>query len=347
MKYKGAIIGFGFIAEGHLYAYKNQQMLEITAIADVSPERRERAKDLIHPVKVFDNIDELLEQAEIDFVDVCTPPYARYEIMKKCLKNGKHVIGEKPFLADCEEYKELLSIARDVNAIIYPSHNYKYAPIVRNIYNFMRTKEFGTVLTAHFRTLRVGHALGVTGWEENWRRIPEFSFGGIIRDHGPHSIYVACYLIGQYPISVSCVSGCLNQTFTNTEDTALITLFYEDNVTVLLDLSWCADRRDTFYHIYGSKQNVLIDNDRIIRTNSDGEVEIETIDSHFNDPSHKNWFVEVLNDFSQTLVSGKNDMQLMKESFITCVVIEAAYQSAASNGKIINIKDRISKFTWR
>ncbi len=43
-----------------------------------------------------DNIDELLSSADIDIIDVCTPPSTHHEIAIKAANAGKHIIMEKP-----------------------------------------------------------------------------------------------------------------------------------------------------------------------------------------------------------------------------------------------------------
>ena len=95
----------------------------------------------------------------------------------------------------------------------------------------VRNPGFGDVLGARFRTLRSGHAVGVSEWNPHWRRDPAISGGGILRDHGPHSVYLATHLTGRKPIAVSCLTGNMrNDQYSSTEDTAMLTVRCGDGV---------------------------------------------------------------------------------------------------------------------
>ena len=235
---KGAIIGFGNIAEGHMYGYENNNNLEIVAVVEPCEERQEYIKEFYKSLKIYSNFEELINNENIHFIDVCTPPYCRFKYMKKGLESNLHVIGEKPFLLKKDQYKQLVELALKNNCILYPSHNYKYAPIIKEMESIILNENFGEIIGGFFKTLRIEHAKGNQHWNKNWRRINEFSGGGIIEDHGPHSIYIACLLTKSFPTSISCISGSLNKDFKDNEDTALITLYFQNDFNITLELTW-------------------------------------------------------------------------------------------------------------
>lgn len=334
---KGAIIGFGFIAEGHLAAYNMINELEIVAIVDVNQERLNKARKMIEGVHCYDSFDAMKLVERLDFIDVCTPPYCRYEYMKKGLENGWHVIGEKPFLLEKEQYLKLYKIAIKNHLVLYPSHNYKFAPIMQIAKDITKQECFGNIIGGHFKTYRIGHAKGCKEWKTDWRRKSKYSGGGIIQDHGPHSIYMACHLVGKWPIAVSCICGKLKDDEFDTEDTAWITLHFDDDVNIDIDLTWASNVRNTYYYLHGSKENIFIDNDTIRHFTAIGELDKRLIISEFDDPSHKTWFVDVLIDFCNNVTSGSCRIDLLKESYVTIATIESAYRSASLGGAKVKI----------
>ena len=69
--------------------------------------------------KVVSSYDELLK--ENDIIYVATRPEKRYDIIKKALCNGKHVISESPIALSKDECEELFSLARKNNLVLFDS----------------------------------------------------------------------------------------------------------------------------------------------------------------------------------------------------------------------------------
>jgi predicted dehydrogenase len=92
------VIGSGFIAELHLYAYKRVFGLDAQVVAVVS--RGDHVEDFAkkHKIaKTYRDYKELLADKTVDVVDICTPPSLHADMIVACISAGKHVICEKPF----------------------------------------------------------------------------------------------------------------------------------------------------------------------------------------------------------------------------------------------------------
>ena len=101
---RGAIIGFGEVARnGHWPAYADSREAKIVAVVDRTEERRKAARESLPGVATFATIEELASGAEIDFVDICTPPALHGEPMLDALARGWNVLCEKPLLLDLIE----------------------------------------------------------------------------------------------------------------------------------------------------------------------------------------------------------------------------------------------------
>src|SRR6185295_5651665 len=97
---RGAIVGFGQVAEhGHWPAFAASDSFEIVAVVERSAARRAVATRLNPGVRAVASLDEITD-AEIDFVDICTPPALHKAPMLAALERGWHVICEKPFLLE-------------------------------------------------------------------------------------------------------------------------------------------------------------------------------------------------------------------------------------------------------
>lgn len=342
----GALIGFGVIGMGHAVAYEKVADMTIKAIVDPVPSRRELAKKMFSNINVYATFADMMNNESISFIDICSPPSTHFEYIKNGLKYNCNVIGEKPFLLKTDEYLQVYDLMKLSGKVIYPSHNYKFAPILQKLKKTVAAESFGNIVTGNFRTLRTGHALGIQAWQPNWRRDYNISGGGIVRDHGPHSIYMACSIVDKLPVAVSCIMGNFKKDqFSATEDTAFLTLYFNDNVKFTIDLSWVSDIRNSYYCVIGERETIIVEDDLILHMSTIKGAFKEKIPSEFNDPSHRSWFVSMFSDFLDTVrFPEKKQIPLILEAFMTTLIIEKAYISVQQNGKRIEIVSEIEDF---
>lgn len=334
---KGAIVGFGKIAAGHLAGYRQCEGLSLESIVDVSPERRLIAEESFG-LRAYSTFEELVNSEKLDFIDVCTPPSTHSHYSAKALDCGFHTLCEKPvFLADSSSYRDQLLKIKSSNKLFYPCHNYKFSPIIAEVRKIVESGMLGEIIRADFKTLRLGHALGADEWDPDWRRNLTISRGGILRDHGPHSIYTTMYLTNSVPLSVSCITGRLREGFPQTEDTALVRMRCTNDVEVSFTLSWCASHRSTCYNISGSRGSITVEDDKLTYA-CDGKISKRVISSEFNDPSHKNWFRDMLLDFQKLVKNPSLRDALINESLTTSAVIDAAYDSSIQSGSWVSLE---------
>jgi len=97
-KVRVGLVGCGFAAELHIYAYKRVYGVDVEVAAVAA--RGDRVADFARKHGIRDShrdIRALLADADIDVVDICTPPASHASMIVAALEAGKHVICEKPF----------------------------------------------------------------------------------------------------------------------------------------------------------------------------------------------------------------------------------------------------------
>src|SRR6266849_7993392 len=97
-KVRVGLVGCGFVAELHMYAYKRVHGVDaaVTAIAARGDHVVDFARKHQIP-KTCRDFRDLLADPDIDVVDICTPPASNASMIVAALEAGKHVICEKPF----------------------------------------------------------------------------------------------------------------------------------------------------------------------------------------------------------------------------------------------------------
>ena len=97
-KIRVGLIGSGFVAELHMYAYKRVYGVEAEVAAVVS-----RGDHVVEFAKkhgiaqTYRDYHDLLADPAIDVIDICTPPSLHARMIAEAMQAGKHVVCEKPF----------------------------------------------------------------------------------------------------------------------------------------------------------------------------------------------------------------------------------------------------------
>jgi predicted dehydrogenase len=92
------LVGTGFVAELHMYAYKRVHGVDAQVVAAVSrSDQVEAFANKHHIAQTFRDFRALLADPAIDVVDICTPPALHAPMIVEAVRAGKHVICEKPF----------------------------------------------------------------------------------------------------------------------------------------------------------------------------------------------------------------------------------------------------------
>ncbi|MDX3165797.1 Gfo/Idh/MocA family oxidoreductase [Streptomyces scabiei] len=333
---RGALIGYGTIATGHAIGYRNTAGIDVTAVVDPTPARAAAARSA--GLRAYATYEEMTDHEAPDFIDICTPPNSHAEYIERGLRDGLHVLCEKPVLMPHEgRYDRVLDQIAASDKVFYPCHNYKFAPILTEMERVVQSPGFGDVLSARFRTLRQGHAVGVPEWNPHWRRDPVIAGGGILRDHGPHSVYLATHLTGRTPLAVSCLIGSLRHDgHTGTEDTAKLMIRCDGDVQIELDVTWSASYRNSYYSIIGSGGWVTVENDDV-QYSLNGQPHRAALRSNFDDPRHPDWFAAMFADFLTKTRHPEQAAPLLAESLTTSLVIDGAYASAAADGQWVEL----------
>ena len=351
----GAVIGYGFISgKGHIPSYleRSSQVgdVRIVAVADICEERRLAAKKALPEARIYSDYTSLLkaESANLDFVDISTPPCDHAKIAHAALDLGLHVLCEKPITTTLEEAASLIKKANAVKRVFFPCHNYKHAPVVKAIREVIESGRIGPVRSVTLSTYRNTHAKGVTEWKTDWRRSFEYSGGGIAMDHGSHSFYLTFEWLGTYPTQVTAKMSNLDPKF-DTEDNFSTVLTFPNGLAHC-HLTWTAGVRKVIYTVQGTTGAITVDDDEMQiaiqeKTNADNvaqgnvkwNVEKKSISSDWMDASHVSWFSALFDQFKHAIENNEYAGKEAKEAYRCVEIITRAYESAKNGCKELSL----------
>jgi predicted dehydrogenase len=349
-KLRVAVIGYGFISgKGHIPAFQKRNDVEIVAVADISPARRELAARALPTARIYDSFEALLAgEKNLDLVDIATPPCDHARIAIAALGQGIHVLCEKPLAPSTEEARAMLAAAKKSGKVLFPCHNYKHAPVVKVIQEAIDSGKLGEITGVTLQTFRNTHAKGVKEWRTDWRRDFKTSGGGIAMDHGSHTFYLTFAWLASLPTALTAKAIRLAPEW-DTEDNLTVTLEFPGKKFAHSYLSWTAGMRKVVYTVQGTKGAVMVNDDEaeisvgFPNTGShagtgDHKVEKFTIESDWMDASHTKWFNSMFDKFLGCVERGESLNSEIRESYACVEIIEKCYRSSERGSQELKLE---------
>jgi len=216
---KVGIIGAGGIATAHGIAWQaNAARGEIVAVADVSEPRAvawaNRFTD--DSARIYDDIDSLLEDDEVEAVDICLPHHLHADAIIAAAHAGKAILCEKPLCTSLADAARIDTSLRETGVTFVMAHNQLFQPsllearklltagtigrpyVYRSIEAFQNRAAINPPTTT---TLPPGES----PWA--WRADPKRMGGGEVLDTGWHASYRLLALAGDdRPIEVTAMT---------------------------------------------------------------------------------------------------------------------------------------------
>jgi predicted dehydrogenase len=344
---RGAIVGFGFIAEkGHLPGYRRaiSHRFDIVAVADSCPARRALAEQLIPGVRTYTDAAGLIaaERGRIDFLDVATPPSDHAVIARAALEAGLHVLCEKPLTTTTADAEMLLAAAEREGRVLFPSHCYRHAPVVRAVRELLDEGAIGRVHLVTLDTFRLTHARGVADWRPDWRREHRYAGGGIAMDHGSHTFYLAFDWLSAYPTALSATMSTSDGH--DTEDTLSCQVRFPGGNAAIASLTWRAGLRRVHYSLHGERGAILVHDDdiEVVRQvpGQAAQTEKRSIKSDWMDASHSEWFATLFDRFADDIEAQRWVGRDATDALECVRLIQAAYESARKHGREVQLTPR-------
>ena len=229
------IIGSGRIAEAHAEGYRRLgDKVVLAAVAGSGLERARRKAQAWGAERAYGSVDELLEDATLDAVDICLPHHLHLETVKKACRARKHILLEKPIARTLAEADCMLKAARAADVTLMLAHNHVFNPIVQKAKEIMHKGLIGRVHLVKASSF---------GWfffaDEDFRKSREKTGGGVLIDTGVHFVYILQTLLGEVQ-SVTTVQGRLVRDEMEGEDTAIVALRFASGVVGELTVSYAS-----------------------------------------------------------------------------------------------------------
>jgi scyllo-inositol 2-dehydrogenase (NADP+) len=148
-------------------------------------------------LRVVRTLEEMLADEGIQLCVVATPNPSHFELARRCLLAGRHVVVDKPFSTTSQEAEELIHVAGQRQRLLTVFQSRRWDGDFRTIQKILEAGELGRVVEYEARYDRFRPDPKPGAWRE--RAEPG---SGVLFDLGPHLIDQALVLFGE-PQAVS------------------------------------------------------------------------------------------------------------------------------------------------
>lgn len=131
--YKIGCLGSGFImADCQLKSYEDQGFC-VEAIASRTYENAKKVAEQYHIPKVYETMEELIADPEIEIIDIALPPHVQKDIVELCCKENhiKGILCQKPMALSREDMKAMRDMCKEKGIKIAVNQNMRYDQSIR------------------------------------------------------------------------------------------------------------------------------------------------------------------------------------------------------------------------
>jgi len=238
-----AIIGCGLIGKKRVTAMPAGSQLVVAC--DTNLPRAEELVKLAKSGRAGSDFNDAVADPKVEVVFIATLNSMLAPIALAAVKQGKHVLVEKPAAIHTKELDELEAAAKKSGALVRVGYNHRYHPAALKAVELFRSGALGPMM---FLRGRYGHG-GRIGYEKEWRADAKISGGGELIDQGVHLIDLAGIFLGDF----TTVEGHATTYFWKmpVDDNAFLSLRNAAGNTAWLHVS-CSEWKNLFsLEIYG------------------------------------------------------------------------------------------------
>jgi predicted dehydrogenase len=181
-------VGVGWIGQARMCALLESGAGQVVAIADPSPELRDKARALASDAQLSEQLESLLE-VPMDGVVIATPSAMHARQASQALERGLAVFCQKPLARTAQETRVVVEAARRADCLLRVDLSYRQTQGMMAVKQLVDSGELGSIYHARL----VFH--NAYGPDKAWYYDVAQAGGGCVMDLGVHLVDLALWLL--------------------------------------------------------------------------------------------------------------------------------------------------------
>ncbi len=231
---KAGLIGCGSMGGGHLGNYyrfnREGDLLRLTCVCDIRRERLDLVKQDTGEIRLYEDLDEMLANEELDMVTIALPTYLHKWATLKCLEKGIHVLCEKPMALTVEDCDEMIAAAKAADCQLLVGQVLRFEGDYQYLKKLAAEKTYGEIVSVRFTRSSSGSS--PMGWE-NWFHKKELSGGGLYDLH-IHDADMIRWVMG----NPTAITAMTHTSFEGSKNDAFAGIYHYPDAVVCAESDW-------------------------------------------------------------------------------------------------------------
>ncbi|KAH3688459.1 hypothetical protein WICPIJ_000598 [Wickerhamomyces pijperi] len=291
---------------------------------------------------VFDSLDELLANEDVDLVDALLPVEYNLETITKAVKAGKPIIIEKPIAATLEQAREIVKLTDATPIPVVIAEQFLFFNAISKIRE--KLPQIGEIISFTYRStgpFYTSNKYLATSWRRNPKHI-----GGFLSDGGVHQLALLTEILGLEFESISALTKQVREE-SGADDILFSTVKAAGGVigTFTYGSAFGAVEKHGSLVIFGTKGSIIFDfsagkpHSIKLQLGEVGDVPDDITIEEFEEANPPG----VLSEFENLYEAvSKKDKSLVKanprKNFHFLAIIDAALRSSKQGGTAIKVE---------
>ena len=330
------VIGYGYWGPNLVRNFADLGATKVSAVCDQRAERLAIAARRYPSVRTSSDPTELIKDPSVDAIVIATPVKYHFELAMLAIREGKHVLVEKPIASSSEQASRMIDEAARRRVVLMVDHTFVYTSAVQTMRDLVTKGDLGEIY--YYDSVRIN--LGLFQHDVN-----------VLWDLAVHDLSIMDYVLQRQPTAVSATG--LAHVPGEPENIAYMTMFFEDALIGHIHANWLAPVKVRRTLLGGSRRMVVFDDleaseklkvyDKGISVNPSPEnvyqmlvgyrtgdmwaPKIEMTEALSVEAAH---FAECITNSSQPVTDGESGLRVVR-------LLEAASESMTERGRLVSL----------
>ncbi len=190
-----AVLGTGVIANEMAQALQKMGK-NLYAVANRTHEKAIAFANKYDVQKVYDEIDDMFEDEDVDIIYITSPHNTHYAFMEKALQHGKHLLVEKSITLNSRELDRMIALANQKQLIVAEAMTIWHMPIYKKLWEIVKSNQLGKVqmITVNFGSFKE--------YDMNNRFFNMNLAGGAMLDIGVYALSIVRSFMDETPTDI-------------------------------------------------------------------------------------------------------------------------------------------------
>lgn len=215
---------------------REEKIIDDVVLCDID---RSKLKSFVNVIQTTNSVNDILDK--VNMIHICTSNSTHYELAKKALESGVHVIVEKPMAEDVNQSFDLVELSLSTGLILQVGHIFRFANIVKKIKQLVESKDLGDI---YYFNMSWSHL------------IPPIHNVDVVYDLLPHPLDILNFITGKWPIGFIGIGKPYRRK--HLVEVANVGLIYSGFYANIY-LSWLFPERRRLLEVIGSKKSIVAD----------------------------------------------------------------------------------------